>query len=70
MWKLKDGSGYFVLHKREKKGSNILVVTDKGLSNQASRKLIFYSKGLKKILRSWDLRLPENINMYLSEDSG
>jgi hypothetical protein len=70
MWKLKDGSGYFVLHKRKKKGSNILVVTDKGLSNQASWKLIFYGKGMAKVLRSWDMRLPENMCLYLSEDSG
>lgn len=52
VWKLKDGSGYFVLHKRQNKGSTILVLTDKGLSNQATCKLILYGKEMGSILRS------------------
>jgi len=67
---LKDGSGYFVLHHRRKKSSNVLVMTSTGLNNEASYKLIFFGKEMKKVLRSWDLGLPENMNLYLSEDSG
>jgi len=70
LWKLRDGSGYFILHKRTKKKANVLVMTQTGLSNQASCKLIFFGKEMRKTLRSWDLKLPENVNLYLSEDSG
>ena len=67
--KLADGNGYLILHNRILKGSSMLVMGDNGLSNKARCKLILYRRNLSDMVRSWDLQLPENMSIYLMEES-
>ena len=68
--KLARGRGYLILHNRLLKGSNMLVMGENGLSNQARCKLILFSRNLELVVRSWDIQLPEHLSLYALEESG